>query len=80
LSTLLSAYSVDSAENGGITWPEFQAQHKEARALIKSKRPKLSVEEIRIKVSAVYTKLDPSGAGMVTRLDLERDLMEVVCN
>lgn len=74
---VFQCFDTVNTDGGRITWPEFVGRHKEAQALIKATRPKLTLTEIREKVMGVWQHLDPYEAGIVPRVDLERDLMEM---
>ena len=74
---VFQCFDTEASDGGRVTWEEFVGRHKRAQALIKAKRPQLSLTEIREKVAGVWRGLDPYEAGMVTRVDLERDLMEM---
>jgi len=75
--TVFQCFDTADSSGGHVTWEEFLAHNQRARQLIKAQRPLLTPEQIREKVTAVWGHLDPYQAGMVTRVDLERDLMQL---
>ena len=71
-------YDTERSAGGRITWEEFKTETRDAKAILKAKRPApLPLEMVRLELSKIYEQLDMSGAGIVPRVDLERDIMQM---